>query len=557
MIIRKLLLLALLTAFLSFDAAGKQDSCPIVRIQPERLPDLNIPRSGHNIFFANGELTVLGGHTTNFVPTSTAEYFADGSWHQMPTAYTHDNGFAVVMRSGEVIIGGGHEQPLGIGQTFMVERYTPATHSFEGFGCLDRKRTLANVTQLADGRVIIAGNHYADDAIACYDGNSQIQPVKAVMRGHANPYLLPTATDNAMILGSCDTHVNTLDTAWVDRVKGEAFRVPLLEQWKPMHTDQPFCCDASAIDRYAYLLAATDENGQLGIVLVRDTCFSLLPTICPIPMQSQYGAISYKGPVVVDKTHQRGYIIGVDSLFHHQFVLAIDYARQPALLTLYCTDSLEHANVTNPILTPDGDLIIAGGNPEDNYKPLATVWCYHFATDSQMASSRLPVWLWVVLATVVAIAIVVFAYLIILLRRRRNRNHGDWLPDTSVATDQVPVPLIPSASDNEELMKRIEQLIVHEQLFLNGDLKLSDVAARLGTNRNIVSNCINSLRGCSFSQFVNGYRVSYAMDLMRRQQDVKMSEVWITSGFITESSFFRNFKAVTGMTPTEWKQKNN
>ena len=37
------------------------------------------------------------------------------------------------------------------------------------------------------------------------------------------------------------------------------------------------------------------------------------------------------------------------------------------------------------------------------------------------------------------------------------------------------------------------------------------------------------------------------MDLMRRQQEVKISEVWITSGFATESSFFRNFKAVTGM----------
>jgi AraC-like DNA-binding protein len=541
MIIKRLLLLSILTAFLSFDAVGKQNSCPIVRIVPERLPDLNIPRSGHNIFYANGELTVLGGHTTNFVPTPTAEYFADGSWHQMPMAYSHDNGFAVVLHSGEVIIGGGHEQPLGIGQTYMVERYTPATHSFEGFGCLDRKRTLANVTQLADGRVIIVGNHFADDAIGCYDGNSQIQHVKEVKQGHANPYILHTATDNVMILGSRDTHVNTLDTAWVDRVKGEAFREPLLEQWKPMHTDQPFCCDACAIDRYSYLLAATDKNGQLGIVLVRDTCFSLLPTICSIPMQSQYGAIFYKGPVVVDKTHQRGYIVGVDSLFHHQFVLAIDYARHPALLTLYYTDSLEHANVTNPIVTPDGDLILAGGNPEDNYKPLATVWCYHFGTATQTVSKNMPAWLWGVLTIVVVIAIVVFAYLIL----HRRRNHA--------AVSVQPM----SASDNEELMKRIEQLIVHEQLFLNGDLKLSDVAAQLGTNRNIVSNCINSQRGCSFSQFINGYRVSYAMDLMRRQQEVKISEVWITSGFATESSFFRNFKAVTGMTPTEWKQKNN
>ena len=106
----------------------------------------------------------------------------------MTTAYNHDNGFAVVLRSGEVIIGGGHDEPLGIGQTFMVERYSPLTHTFEGFGCLDRRRVLANATQLADGRVIISGNHYAADAIGCYDGRSQVEHVKEVVLGRSNPY---------------------------------------------------------------------------------------------------------------------------------------------------------------------------------------------------------------------------------------------------------------------------------------------------------------------------------------------------------------------------------
>ena len=80
------------------------DSCRMEKIMPERLPDLTMPRSGHNIFYVNGELTLTGGHTTNFVTTPTAEYFADGEWHLMPMAYSHDNGFAVVMLSGEVLL---------------------------------------------------------------------------------------------------------------------------------------------------------------------------------------------------------------------------------------------------------------------------------------------------------------------------------------------------------------------------------------------------------------------------------------------------------------------
>jgi hypothetical protein len=46
----------------------------------ERLPDLNIPRAGHQLFYVGGEVTVAGGHTNGFVPTPTAEYLKDGEW---------------------------------------------------------------------------------------------------------------------------------------------------------------------------------------------------------------------------------------------------------------------------------------------------------------------------------------------------------------------------------------------------------------------------------------------------------------------------------------------
>ena len=168
----------------------------------------------------------------------------------------------------------------------MLERYTPETHTFEGFGCLDKRRVLANGTQLADGRVIIAGNHYADDAIGCYDGQSQVQHLKNVVQERSNPYILPVANDDAIIIGGNDQYDQHPDTVWADRVKGDAFRVPLLEQWRIVYTDQPFSSKACATDKHTHLLSATDKNGQLGIVMMHDSVFSLLPTTCPIPMQS-------------------------------------------------------------------------------------------------------------------------------------------------------------------------------------------------------------------------------------------------------------------------------
>ena len=548
MILKKCyLLLYLLTAVLSFGATGKGHSCPIVHIVPERLPDLAIPRSGHNIFYTNGELVVTGGHTTNFVPTPTAEYYADGSWHQLPMAYSHDNGFAVVMRSGEVIIGGGHEEPLGVGQTFMVERYTPATHSFEGFGCLDRRRTLSSATELSDGRVIIAGNHYANDAIGCYDGNSQIQHVGNVVQGHSNPYVLQTSADNAIILGSRDTRANPLDTVWADRVEGEPFRVPLLEEWKLVYSDQPFCSDACAIDNDSYLLTVYDKDGQLGIVLMHDTCFSMLPTVCPIPMQSQWGPVFYKGPIIVDRKRQQGYVMGVDSLYSRQYILAVDYSQKPAALTLYHTE-MEHATVTIPIVTPHGDLILAGGIPGTNYRPLATVWCYHFGTAAQTTAEG-SVWPWVITAIM---AFAVLVNIIIYIRRRRNRPDTSTKDGTSMA-DDIPVESNDMPNDAPtELMERICRLMDEERLYLRNGLKVQDVAVRLNTNSNYVSKCISSISNQSFSQFVNTFRVRHAQELLRQRPNMKTAIIATESGFSNEASFFRNFKAVTNMTPREW-----
>ena len=532
------LLLCVLTVVLSVWAERKGNSCPMVRIVPERLPDLTVPRSGHNIFYVNGELTVVGGHTTHFVPSPTAEYFDGELWHQMPMAYSHDDGFAVVLRSGEVIIGGGHEEPLGIGQTFMVERYTPATHTFEGFGCLDCRRTLASGTQLADGRVIITGNHFADDAIGCYDGRSQIQHIGNVTQGRNNPYILHTAPDDAIILGSRNTHTDIHDTVWADHVKGGAFRVPLLEQWTLVYTDQPFNSDICSIDDYSYLLAATDEKGQLGIVMMRDTCFSLLPTVCPIPMQSRWGTIFYKGPVVTNKKRQRGYIMGVDNAYRRQYLLSVDYSQKPAALTLYYTDSLENSTITIPVMTPDGDLLMVGGIPGSNYKPLSAVWCYHFGTTEQASAAGWPAWLWGAFAVM---AVVALAYLIIYVRRKPSHTQA------ADADNAAPV-------DNKtmELIERVCQLMENERLYLRNDLKLQDVAVRLGTNSTYISECINNGRGQSFSQFVNAYRVRHAQKLLSLQPDKKTAQVANESGFSTEASFFRNFKVVTGMTPREW-----
>ena len=89
-----------------------------------------------------------------------------------------------------------------------------------------------------------------------------------------------------------------------------------------------------------------------------------------------------------------------------------------------------------------------------------------------------------------------------------------------------------------------------------GGIRGFDAAAlQLGVHQNEVSACINSCKGYSFSQFINGYRVTYAQQLLRDHPEKKMAQVGLESGFANDTTFYRVFKAITGLTPSEWLSK--
>lgn len=534
-------------------SVGKEEtSCSLVKIEAKKLPDLNVPRTGHSVFTVNGELVVVGGHTTGFIPTATAEYYSDGEWHLLQTVYAHDDGLCVVLKSGKVLIGGGHERHLGIGQTFPVEMYDPATHTFDGFGCLDRKRTMASAMEIDSGRVVIAGNWYGDDAIELFDGNKQFTHVKDVSVQSSWPYIFRTAKDDALIVGIIGTRGEHIKSDMVDRLHGEPLHVPLFETWHPVMGWNTPCSNCfigdEASGNFSYLFPVNNDDGQVAIALVRNGDFSLLPTACPIPMESPWGQIEYVAPIVVDRNVKRGYMLGIskESGDNIKYVLCIDYGKQDAAqLTLYYTNELPEYEF-NMMLDSDGNLVMSGGSMYDNFKPSSAVYLLPLGNrndvqHSSIALSRLIPWI----VAGVAIALLILIYS--LYRRRKKRFGVEAEP--FVVNHEESEMLLPT---NQMLMDSICHLMEERQLFLNSDLKVSDVAAELGTNSRYISDCIKSGKNATFKQFVNDYRVEYAKQLMQQHPDWKMSAVGLKSGFSNEMTFFRTFKLLTGMTPREW-----
>ena len=540
---------------LSVSSASASDSlqttCPILPLQAQRLPDLNLPRAGHSVFCINGEITVVGGHTDGFVPTATAEYFKDGAWHLLSTAYEHDNGFAVVLSSGKALIAGGHEKHLGIGQTFVAEMYDPIAHSFEGFGCLDTKRSLASAIEMDSGRVVIAGNHYADDAIECFDGQRNFTFVKDVTAGRCRPYILRISNDDALVFGTFDTKDNPHpEPSWVDRLQGEAFREPLLDTWHPLGLEglEPnaisFIGNEEAGD-YRHLLAASNDEGQMAILQVCDTIFTLLPTEVPIPLESPWGKIRYYSPLIVDEMAQKGYILGVDN-DKRFYVLCVNYSTVadsiPASLSLFYTDPLTDAATSYPVLTPEGNILLAGGITDSNFHPYRTVYLLPVGRQVEETSTSGALKPYDVAGY---ICLVIFVLLFLNWLRVRHKQ-GHHSPDAPQSGNITPAP------NASRLMEQIHQAMVEQKLYLNNDLKLTDVADLLDTTPRNIAECIREYENCSFTQLVNNYRIEHAKRLLQEQPDKKLMNVAIESGFANETSFFRTFKSVTGMTPREW-----
>ena len=119
------------------------------------------------------------------------------------------------------------------------------------------------------------------------------------------------------------------------------------------------------------------------------------------------------------------------------------------------------------------------------------------------------------------------------------------------SADEIIPESAPASKQEKPLIERIEEVVTKRQLYLRHNLKISDVAAELCTNRLYVSTAINEEMGISFSDYINRKRVNYAIHLMSINPQLTIYEIADLSGFSSDKSFYRNFKNITGKSPKE------
>lgn len=100
----------------------------------------------------------------------------------------------------------------------------------------------------------------------------------------------------------------------------------------------------------------------------------------------------------------------------------------------------------------------------------------------------------------------------------------------------------------------LNDIVIREMLFTRSDLKISDLALRLNTNRSYISRAINDEMHTDFCSWVNHYRINYAQELLDdfQQSNLSMEVVAEKSGFANLTTFYRVFKKHTNMTPGDY-----
>jgi YesN/AraC family two-component response regulator len=108
------------------------------------------------------------------------------------------------------------------------------------------------------------------------------------------------------------------------------------------------------------------------------------------------------------------------------------------------------------------------------------------------------------------------------------------------------------------LNEKLLDLFFNEAIYKNPDLKITHLSEKLNTNRTYISKHINTQFSCTFSDFVNRYRIEEAKRLLTDESSKNYSLNYISekSGFGSMGSFMRVFRDFEGITPGQFREKN-
>lgn len=110
----------------------------------------------------------------------------------------------------------------------------------------------------------------------------------------------------------------------------------------------------------------------------------------------------------------------------------------------------------------------------------------------------------------------------------------------------------------EEYLEKLISVMETDKPYLNRNLSIQDLSQLTGISRHYITQVLNEKHGKNFFTFINEYRVK---DVISRFNDPKNNHFTILAiafdaGFNSKTTFNSIFKSLTGVTPSEYREKS-
>jgi AraC-like DNA-binding protein len=112
-----------------------------------------------------------------------------------------------------------------------------------------------------------------------------------------------------------------------------------------------------------------------------------------------------------------------------------------------------------------------------------------------------------------------------------------------------------SENQKDEFLIKFRKLMEEDEIYLNRQICIENVAEMIGTNRNYLSQLINEKFAMNFNNYINEFRVHRARQLLINPEyaNFTIEAIANEAGFHSKATFNNSFKKFAGVTPSFFK----
>ncbi len=128
------------------------------------------------------------------------------------------------------------------------------------------------------------------------------------------------------------------------------------------------------------------------------------------------------------------------------------------------------------------------------------------------------------------------------------------LPSTTIIASKKYKKSGLTSKQSKEIVVKLNKVITEQELFINPQLTLSDLAETVDISTNMVSQSLNENLDKNFYEYINSFRLDHFIELFNNPKFKQFTilAVALESGFNSKSTFNAFFKKSLGKSPSEY-----